>query len=314
MVGLGMLARRLWTRLRRQQQVDRVVDQEMQLHVALLERQLREEGMPEDQAATAARRRFGNALKLREECRDVWGWTWLDDLRSDLRFGVRGLMRNPGFTATAALTLSIGIGATAAMFSVTSAFLFRPFPAPDPEQLVVVAQRDEHSGSPHQLSYQEYLEYRDRNQVFDGLAAHRRARELLSAAGASGPVWMEYVSRDFFGVLRVDAALGRTFLPNEGRRPGDAPVVVLSHRAWQNRFGGDPSVVGRVLRLGTTEHTVIGVTPELFTFTDSSVSPELYVSATQIGQVRPGLGDPLTDSRSNFGRRILSGRCGSAVN
>ena len=84
--------------------------------------------MPADQARTAARRRFGNALRLREQCRDAWGWTWLDDLRTDLRFGLRGLARHPGFTATAALTLSIGSGCTAAMFSVTSAMLFRRFP------------------------------------------------------------------------------------------------------------------------------------------------------------------------------------------
>ena len=218
MAVFGTLARRLWTLVRRRQ-VDGDVDQEMQLHLALLQQQLRDGGMPADQARTAARRRFGNALRLREQCRDAWGWTWLDDLRSDLQFGLRGLARNPGFTATAALTLSIGIGCTAAMFSVTSAMLFRPFPAPDPEQLVVVAQDDEYGTFPHGLSYPEYLDYRDRNDVLEGLAAYRMDRVLLSAAGVSGPVWVQYVSRDYFEVLRVDAALGRTFLPDEGRHP-----------------------------------------------------------------------------------------------
>ena len=119
MAVFGTLARRLRTLVRRRQ-VEGDVDQDMQLHLALLQQQLRDGGMPADQARTAAHRRFGNALRLREQCRDAWGWTWLDDLRSDLRFGVRGLARNSGFTATAALTLSIGIGCTAAMFSVTS--------------------------------------------------------------------------------------------------------------------------------------------------------------------------------------------------
>ena len=140
MVGLGMLARRLWTRLRRQQQVDSVVDQEMQLHVALLERQLQEEGMPEDQAATAARQRFGNALKLREECRDVWGWTWLDDLRSDLRFGLRGLLRNPGFLTVVLLTLAVGVGGASAIAGAIHGILLKPLPYPQPDRLVTVWQ------------------------------------------------------------------------------------------------------------------------------------------------------------------------------
>ena len=310
MAVFGTLARRLWALVRRQQ-VDGGVDREMQLHVALLERQLRDEGMPDDQARLAARRRFGNALRLREECRDAWEWAWLDDLRSDLRFGVRGLARDPGFTAAAALVLSIGIGGTAAMFSVTSAFLFRPFPAPDPEQLVVMAQRGAHNPNLHPLSYPQYVDYRDRNQVFDGLVAYHNAREILSAPGDPGPVSVEYVSRDFFEVLRVDAALGRTFLPDEGRQPGDAAVVVLSHRARQNRFGADPSAVGTVVRLGTTEHTVIGVTPEWFAFTDTFLAPELYAPVTQLGLVGADPGDPLIDrNRESF---WLMGRLRSGV-
>ena len=93
------------------------------------------------------------------------------------------------------------------------------------------------------------------------------------------------MSRSFFEMLRVDAALGRTFLPDEGRQPGDAAVVVLSYRAWQNRFGADPSVVGTIVRLGTTAHTVIGVTPESFVFTDTLLAPELYVPIAQLGLV-----------------------------
>jgi putative ABC transport system permease protein len=270
--------------------------------VALLERQLREDGMSADEARLTAHRTFGNALKLREECRDAWGWTWLDDLRRDVRFGVRALTRTPGFTATAALVLSIGIGGTTAMFSIASAFLVRPFPAPDPEQLVVVAQRDEHTQTPHGLSYSEYLDYRDQNQVFEGLAAHRNGVEILAGSGADGPAVMQHVSPDFFEVLRVGAALGRTFLSGEGPRRDDAPVIVLSHRAWQNRFGADPSVVGRVVRLDTTAHTVIGVTPECLTFKNYGVTPELYVvdrsdgltnrrqeTFSLIGRLRPGV-------------------------
>ena len=274
--------------------------------------QVRTRGVSQLEGARRAGASLQGVEAAKERCRDVWRFRWLDDLRSDLRNGVRGLARNPGFTAAATLVLSIGIGGTAGMFSVTNAYLFRPFPAPDPEQLVVVARRDEHSPNPHRLSYSEYLDYRDLTEVFEGLAAHSLAREILSAAGTPGPVMVTYVSRNFFEVLRVDAAPGRTFLTDEGRQPGDAPVVVLSHRAWQNRLGADPSVVGRVVRLGTTEHTVIGVTPESFaSFTSSNVAPELYVPATQVGLIRPGQSDLLTNR--GLERFFLIGRLSPGV-
>ena len=244
----------------------------------------------------APERTIGQLDGVKDDCRQAWGLRLFDELRSDLRFGVRGLARNPGFTATAALTLSIGVGGTSAMFSVANAYLFRPFPAPEPEQLVVVAQVSEGLPFPHPLSYPEYLDYRDRNQVFEGLASYATNMRLLSAAG-DGPAFAAYVSRDFFDVLRVDAELGRTFQAEEGRQPGDDAVVVLSHRAWQNRFGGDPSVLGRVVGVGTTEPAVIGVTPESFVFTDG-FAVELYLPATQIGLVGADRSDPLTDRSS----------------
>ncbi len=300
-----------WLRRVSQDTLDRDLDRELRVHLEERIEALVAHGVHRDEAYRRARAELSGIESVKEQCRDVWRLRWLDDLRSDLRIGLRGLARRPGFTATAALTLSIGIGATAAMFSVTSAFLFRPSPAPEPEQLVVVAQRDEHTASPHRLSYPEYLDYRDRNVVFAGLAAYLLQREILSAAGASGPVWVDYVSRDFFEVLRVDAALGRTFLPDEGRHPGDAAVVVLSHRAWQHRFGADPSVVGRVVQLGTTDLTVIGVTPESFAFTDTALAPELYAPVTQFGLVGAARGDPLRDrNRESF---WLMGRLRSGV-
>ena len=285
---------RLWQTLRPGRD-DRDLEDELRLHHELAAEAVRREGEPPETAMRAARIQEGALAPAIEAVRDQRGLPWLEDLGRDLRIGVRGLARRPGFTAIAALTLSIGTGATAAMFSVTNAFLFRPFPAPDPEQLVVVAQLDEHSTNPHRLSYPEYLDYRDRNDVFQGLAAHDLSRALLSADGASGPVFVEYVSPDFFEMLQVDAGLGRTFLPLEGRQPGDAPVVVLSYRSWQNRFGADPAVVGRSVRLGTAELTVIGVAPESFVFTDYSIAPELYVPTTQSGLVSQDTGDGLAD-------------------
>ena len=295
------LLRRL-VNLFRRERLERELDAELRAHLQLdMERNLRA-GMPPAEARRVAHVRLGGVEQAKERWREGRSFAWLDDLRSDLRFGLRGVARNPGFTATAVLVLSIGIGGTAAMFSVTNALLYRPFPVPNPEQLVVVAQLDEHDATfPHYLSYPEYLDYRDRNQVFESLAAHGVNREVLSVGGVGEPVWIDYVSRDFFEVLRVGAVFGRTFLPDEGHQPGDAAVAVLSHRAWHTRFGGDPLVVGRAVRLGMTEHTVIGVLPETFVFGDDGYTAELYVPASQGGLVRGDRGGVLTDrNREEF--------------
>ena len=232
-----------------------------------------------------------------EALRDQRGLPWLDDLRTDVRIGVRGLARRPGFTATAVLALSIGIGATAAVATVTNGMLFQPLPVPDPDELVVVAQLDEHTSDfPHGLSYPEYLDYRERNDVFDGLAAHSLAGPLVSTdGGAAERVWIEFVSDNYFDVLQVDAARGRTFLPGEGRRPGDAPFVVLTHRAWQTRFGGDPDILGQVVRVGPGSMTVIGVTPEAFAGTSGVLPVELFVLATEGTLIEPGWTGLLTN-------------------
>ena len=142
--------------LTRRQRFEDTLSEELRFHLDAYADDLVKNGMSRTDAYRQARVHFGSVERARDECRHARGLRFLDDLRSDLRFGVRGLARNPGFTATTALTLAIGIGGTAAMFSVTNAFLFRPFPAPNHEQLVVLAQRDEHSTVPHRLSYPEY--------------------------------------------------------------------------------------------------------------------------------------------------------------
>ena len=191
---------------------------------------------------------------------------------------------------------------------MTNALLFQPLPVPDPDELVVVAQLDEHTAIfPHGLSFPEYVDYRERNDVFDDLAAHTLGEPLLSTdGGAAERVWVHYVSDNYFDVLQVAAARGRTFLPGEGSRPGEAPFVVLTHRAWQTRFGGDPAVVGRVVRLGPASMTVIGVTPETFTGASGVVPVELFVLATEGALVEPGWTDLSTNRLPE--RFVLIGR------
>ena len=285
--------REFWRRFRgvwRRNPADRDLERELRFHLELAEEELRGQGHPRAEAARLARVRLGGVPQALEALRDQRGLPWLDDLRTDVRIGLRGLARRPGFTATAALTLSIGIGATAAVATWTNGLLLQPLPVPDPEALVMVAQLDEHTAEfPHGLSYPEYLDYRDRGDVFEGLAAYTMAEGLLSIdGGAAERIRIEYVSGNYFDVLRLDAELGRTFLVDEGLRPGDAPFVVLTYHAWQTRFGGDATILGKAVRLGRASMTVIGVTPEPFEGVNGFVPVEAFVPATEAALVEPG--------------------------
>ena len=304
--------RRLWGAFRRNP-ADHDLERELRFHLEQAEEELRRSGHSPAEAARMARVRLGGLPQAMEALRDQRGLPWLDDLRTDVRVGLRGLARRAGFTATAALTLSIGIGATVAVASVANAMLFQPLPVPDPEELVVVAQLDEHTADfPHGLSYPEYLDYRERSDVFEGLAAHSLAQPLLSIDGrAAERIRIEYVSDNYFDVLQVGAERGRTFLPDEGSRPGDAPVVVLTHHAWRTRFGGDPAVLGQVVRLGPANMTVVGITPETFTGTSGLAPVELFALATEGALVEPGWTELLTNRLPE--RFVLTGRLRSGV-
>ena len=307
MTVLREYLRRLWGALRRNP-ADHDLERELRFHLEQAEEELRRKGHSPAEAARLARVHLGGIPQVMEAVRDQRGLPWLDDLLTDVRVGVRGLARRPGFTAAAVLTLAIGIGATAAVATVTKALLFQPLPVPDPDELVVVAQLDEHTSTfPHALSYPEYLDYRERNDVFDGLAAHYLAEPLLSIDGrAAERVRIEYVSDNYFDVLQVHAVRGRTFFPGQGRQPGEAPFVVLTHRAWQTRFGGDPAVLGQVVRLGAADLTVIGITPEAFTGASGLLPVEFFVLATEGALVEPGLTELLTNRLPE--RFVLTGR------
>ena len=302
-----MWLRRLWGAFRRYR-IDQDLESELHFHLERAEEELRAKGHPPAEAARLARAHLGGFPQAMEALRDQRGLPWLDDLRTDLRIGVRGLARRPGFTATAVVALSIGIGATVAVVAVANALLFQPLPVPEPDELVVVAQLDEHTAEfPHGLSYPEYLDYRERNDVFVGLAARSPAEPLVSFdGGAAERIRIEYVSDNYFDVLQVSAERGRTFLAGEGQRPGDAPYVVLTHRAWQTRFGGDPEVLGRVVRVGPATMTVVGVTPEAFTGAGGVVPAELFVPATEGALAEAGWAGLLTNRLPE--RFVLTGR------
>lgn len=197
-------------------------------------------------------------------------------LRQDFRYAVRTLLKRPGFVVLAVLSLGLGIGANTAIFSLVNLVLFRPLPVAAPEQLYSVAVRGRDDGV-LAFSYPNYVDFRDRNEVLAGLIVHRFAPMSLSRNGQNERVWGYLVSGNYFDVLGVKAALGRTFTSDDDRTKLASPVAVLSYGCWRRRFGGDPSVVGRDVLINSHSFKVVGVAPEGFVGTEMIYTPEIWV-------------------------------------
>ena len=188
----------------------------------------------------------------------------METLLRDIRYGIRTLLKRPGLTAIAVLTLALGIGANTAIFSVVNAVLLRSLPYPNPEQLVRVGGANLKTGVNIQtFSPPDFYDWRDRNHVFEGMAAYDGWSPSLTGAGEPERISAARVSANFFDLLKVNPAYGRTFLPHEEQR-GNHMVVILSHDLWQRRFGSDPNVVGRNVTLNNQSYMVIGVMPAGF--------------------------------------------------
>jgi predicted permease len=188
------------------------------------------------------------------------------DLSQDLRYGVRMLSKNPGFTVVAVLALALGIGANSAIFSVVNTVLLRPLPYQDPDRLVMVWEDRSKNGFPRDTpAVANYIDWRDQNQVFEGMAAIATQSFNLTGAGDPERIEGRRVSANLFALLGVRPQLGRAFLPEEDRAGGNR-VVVMSHALWQRRFGSDANIIGKPLTLNGESHTVVGVMPPGFQF------------------------------------------------
>ncbi|HZS04926.1 MAG TPA: ABC transporter permease [Blastocatellia bacterium] len=209
-------------------------------------------------------------------------------LFQDLRFGLRMLARRPGFTATAVLALALGIGANSTIFNLVNALLLRPLPVVRPDEIVAVYTSDYSSTEYGTSSYPDYVDFRDRNGVFAGLVAYQATPFSLNTGGANERAFGEIVSGNYFTVLGVRPAPGRGFLPEEDITPGAQPVVVISHKLWQQRFGGDPGVVGRIVKLNGHPFTVVGVAPEKYSGLTRGLAADLWVPAMMMEQALPG--------------------------
>jgi predicted permease len=223
-------------------------------------------------------------------------------LWQDMRYGARRLWKKPGFTLIAVLTLALGIGANTAIFTLVNAVFLQRLPVTEPARLMSVFGMDEKNRTIDfsAISWPNFKDYRDQNDVFTGMIAFQYIS--LNFSGGDEPQWIYgmIVTGNYFDLLGVKAAIGRTFLPEEDRTPGTHPVVVLSYSAWQRRFGGDPTIVGRAIKLNRLDYTVVGVAAEGFKGTDAIGGVDCWVPMMMHDQVLTGV------YREGFnGRRAL---------
>ncbi len=210
----------------------------------------------------------------------------MKSLWQDVRFGMRVLSKDPGFTAIAVLTLALGIGANTAIFSLGNVFMFRPLPVKDADRLTVVAVQYGADADPGQLSYLDYLDYRKQSSVFSEMTFYDLNLAGLGYQGHADRIIMAYVPGNFFTMLGLHPALGRLIAFGEGDEPNTGPVIVLGHSYWARRFGGDPSVIGRNVTLNGQVVTVIGVVPAEFRGPYNIVELDAYAPVGMVESTR----------------------------
>ena len=277
---LGRLRQRLRVLFNRRH--DQELREELEFHIEELAAQHRRAGLGHDEAQAAARRQFGNPTRIQEQSHDLFAFRHAEDLIKDLRYGARLLIKHPGFSLIAMLSIAIGVGVNAAMFSFADGMVLRPLPVPRPGEVVAVsavAPLVTEGRLSNRISHPDYRDVRDRATSFAGLAAYRtlvtgfarRRDEPAQTRLGLG------VSGNFFDVLELRPTLGRFFLPEEDRVPGRDPVIVLAHDTWIDQFGGDPAVLGRSVRLAGLDLTVVGVAPGGFDGMHLVLPPTFYV-------------------------------------
>ena len=225
-----------------------------------------------------------------------WRW-WMRAFFSDARYAMRLLVKHPGLTAIAVLTLAIGIGGNTAIFSAVDAILLRPLPYPEPDRLVKVWEKRPAEGVlDNVVAPADFLDWARMNTVFEDMAAYVSITADLTGAGEPVRLAAAGVSPPFFDILRIQPALGRTFRPEEAT-PGQHRVVILGHSLWQTRFGSDPQIVGRTITLNGVPHEVAGVLPATFEFPDATI--ELWAPM-------PLSGGPTPPTRSNHSLEVFA--------
>jgi predicted permease len=267
---------RFWRNRRR----DSDLEEEISTHLNLAAAERIERGESAAHAAARARREFGNIGLIREITREFWGWASLERIGQDIRFGTRVLLKSPGFTIIAILTLALGIGANTALFSVVNGVLLNPLPYPEPDRLVTL-----HESKPNfetgSVSYPNFLDWQRENHSFSAMAIARPFGFTYTGNGGSEQITAEFVSSDFFSLLGVKPQIGRVFMEGEDKI-GAAPIALISAGFWKRKFAASPEVLGKSVELNGMNYTVTGVVPESFNFNAMNFSPsEVYLPVGQ---------------------------------
>jgi putative ABC transport system permease protein len=261
-----MLASRFFG-LFRKRRLEKELDEELRSHVEMQVEENLKKGMSAGEARRAALRSFGGVEQAKEAYRDQRGLPFLETLFQDLRYGVRMLAKNPGFTAVTVLTLALGIGANTAMFSVVNAVLLRPLPYPQSDRLVTLWMTIPELGytGPGSTCDPDFREWQSQNQTFDEMAAFQGGTMNLAGHGVPERLQVAEVSASLFPLLGARPALGRAMLAAD-QESGRSSVVLLSHQLWQRKFGADAGIIGKSIDLDGKARTVVGVMPPAFDF------------------------------------------------
>jgi putative ABC transport system permease protein len=256
------------------------LQEEMRLHIELRTRQFRDRGFSPQDAHFAARREFGNNAAIEIASSEEWGWGWWESLTQDIRYALRVLAKTPGFAAIAVATLAVGIGMNTAVFSIVNAVMLRGLPYPEPERLISLWEEQAQRGPTKMnasgsnlggtsgkkrttVSAANLMDYRRGATAFEGLAGLDTTAMNLTGNGSPERIYGESVTANYFSLLGVAPAFGRTFTDMEDREGAD-PVVVLTHRFWENRLGSDQAALGRTINLDAKPYAIIGVMPRNF--------------------------------------------------
>jgi len=274
------------------------LDDELRAHLDHQVEKYVQSGLPIEEAKRRARLEFGGLEQVKEECRDARGVNLVDTTLQDIRYGARKLARSPGFTTVVVATLALGIGVNALIFSVVNAAVLHPLPFRDAGRLVTQWATSPTVGysGPGSLTDRDYIEWRDQNRVFSDIAAFRGQPINLTGAGEPVRLHGETISASLLRVLEINPALGRTFAPEE-ETAGHNRVALLSDGLWRSRFGSNPSVLGKAIKLDGEFYTVIGVMPDGFDFpsqadlwTPLTLNSEEHNATLQIvARLKPGV-------------------------
>ena len=289
-----------WFRLRN---LESGLDRELKYHIDRRVADLMHSGLPEAEARRQTALELGGVTQVQEEVRDIWLTQWLRDFAYDLRFSARSFLRNPAFTATAVLSLALGIGATTAIYSLVDQVVLHALPVHEPERLVLIDWQGDPlccgMGTYNLMSYPICRDLQQQNRFFEGVLCRAATTVNLSTGGDNRPAAAEIVSGSYFPVLGVSAALGRVLGSDDDGTPGTNPVVVLSYDFWKTQLASAPDVIGRKVLINQNPMTVIGVAAPWFRGIDVGEVPSLWIPAAMSAQAIPGF-DSLLDRRMRW--------------